>query len=127
VEPADAIDVVRSYLTSFATADPATIAAHVSDGFVNEHTSTLGSSSVGRSAYLERLPNFLADMVDLNYAIEDLVHDGDRVAAFYTMTAKWQGETAISIRGVQRLVVADGLITHRTDYWDSGTFVEQTS
>ena len=53
--------------------------------------------------------------------------EGSEVAAFYTMTARWQGEHPISVRGVQRLVVADGLITHRTDYWDSAVFLTQTS
>ena len=65
---------------------------------------------MGRSANLDRLPGFLGDMVELCYEIEDLVVDGSAVAAFYTMTAKWQGEAPISIRGVQRLVIADGLI-----------------
>lgn len=64
-------------------------------------------------------------MVDLRYEIEDLVVDGDRVAAFYRMTARWQGETEIAVRGVQRLLVSDGLITHRTDYWDSAVFLTQ--
>ncbi len=117
--------VARSYLESFAGADPDGIAAHVSPDFVNEHTSTLGSSCVGRSTYRERLPSFLGDMIDLAYRIEDLVVDGDRVAAFYTMSARWQGTTPISVRGVQRLAIADGLITHRTDYWDSAAFLAQ--
>ena len=43
------------------------------------------------------------------------------------LTARWQGEHPISVRGVQRLVVDDGLITHRTDCWDSAVFLTQTS
>lgn len=117
--------IARAYLESFAGRDPKQIAAHVAEHFVNEHTSALGSGCVGRSAYLDRLPGFLADMVELCYEIEDLVVDGSAVAAFYTMTAKWQGEAPISIRGVQRLVMADGLISHRTDYWDSQVFLQQ--
>lgn len=99
----------------------------VSVDFVNEHTAALGSGCTGRDAYRERLPSFLADMVDLQYEVERLVADGAQVAAFYTMRARWKGETPISIRGVQRLQVVDGLITHRTDYWDSAVFLGQVS
>ncbi len=119
--------MARSYLNAFTDRDPAAIAAHVADGFINEHTSALGAGCIGRAAYLERLPGFLADMVDLDYQIEELVVDGDRVAAFYTMTARWQGQAPISVRGVQRLVIAEGLIVHRTDYWDSAVFLTQAS
>lgn len=122
-----AADVARSYLGSFASGDPASIAAHVSDDFVNSHTAALGSGCRGKRAYLERLPGFLADMVDLRYEIEQLLVDGDDIAAFYTMTALFQGEAPISVRGVQRLRVADSLVTHRTDYWDSAVFLTQVS
>ena len=117
--------IARAYLKSFAGRDPKQIAANVAENFVNEHTSALGSGCVCRSAYLDRLPGFLADMGELRYEIEDLVVDGSAVAAFYTMTARWQGEAPISIRGVQRLVISDGLISHRTDYWDSQVFLQQ--
>ena len=39
------------------------------------------------------------------------------------LTAWWQGDQPISVRGVHHLVVADGLITQRTDYWDSAVFL----
>lgn len=117
--------VARSYLESFASADPAQIVAHVSTDFVNEHAAALGIGCVGRNTYLERLPAFLTDMVGLNYSIEQLLVDGAEIAAFTTMTALWQGERPISVRGVQRLRIEDGLITHRTDYWDSAVFLTQ--
>ena len=120
-------EIARSYLESFAAGSADTIAAHVSPGFVNEHTSALGTGCVGREVYRLRLVGFLADMVDLRYEIENLIVESSEVAAFYTMTADWQGEHPISVRGVQRLVVAGGLITHRTDYWDSAVFLTQTN
>ena len=119
--------IARSYLESFATGSAEAIAAHVSPDFVNEHTSALGAGCVGRDVYCQRLVGFLADMVDLRYEIEHLIVQAPEVAAFYTMTARWQDEHPISVRGVQRLVVADGLITHRTDYWDSAVFLTQSS
>jgi len=64
-------------------------------------------------------------MVDLHYDAELIVADGPDVAAFYTMTGRWLGESPFSLRGVQRLRVEDGEITERTDYWDSAGFLAQ--
>lgn len=123
--PDDPAALVRSYLASFDGRDPDRIAAHVSTDFSNEHTAALGSGCIGRAAYLERLPRFLADMTDLHYDVEHLVVEGDSVAVFYTMTARWQGETPIEIRGAQRLEVTNGHIDRRVDYWDSKVFLDQ--
>lgn len=117
--------VARSYLASFATADPDQIATHVSDDFVNQHTAALGAGCESKAAYRERLPAFLEQMVGLRYEVEDVVVCGDRVAVFYEMVADWQGDTPIRVKGAQRLLVIDGLIAHRTDYWDSATFLVQ--
>lgn len=126
-DPNSVASVARSYLDAFSRADPAEIASHVSHTFVNEHTAALGSGCTGRDAYLERLPGFLNDMVELRYEVESLVVADDVAAAFYTMTARWQGDSPISVRGVMRLRVDNGLVTHRTDYWDSAVFLTQVS
>ncbi len=117
--------VATSYLASFDSRDPEVIAAHVSDDFANRHTASLGSSCDGRDAYLERLPGFLASMPGLHFEVEQLVVDGPNVAAFYTMSGLWQGDAEFSVRGIQHLRVQDGLIPHRTDYWDSAVFLAQ--
>ncbi len=117
--------VARSYMASFASGDPDAVAEHVAEDFVNEHTSALGSGCIGRAAYRERLPGFLSDMAGLVYEVENVVVDRNTAAVFYTMTARWQGETPISVRGAQRLVVEADLITHRVDYWDSKVFLDQ--
>lgn len=122
--------VVRRYFASFRTGDAETIAANVSEDFVNEHTAGLGTGCETRAVYQTRLASFLADMVGLVYEIEHLVSNpkanaSTDVAVFYTMRASWQGAAPFSIRGAQRLIVADGLITHRTDYWDSAVFLTQ--
>lgn len=117
--------VARSYLESFSTGDPEVIAAHVTDNFVNEHTAGLGAGCKTKAIYIERLQGFLRDMANLRYEIEDLIVQNNRVAAFYRMTALWQGETPIEIRGVQRLEFSGELISHRTDYWDSAVFLSQ--
>ena len=117
--------LVRSYFAAFEGGDPATIADHVADDFVNDHTAALGEGCVGRDAYLARLPAFLADMVDLRYEIDDLVVDGERAMVTYTLRARGQAATPVVVRGAQRLVVRDGRIVSRTDYWDSADFLRQ--
>lgn len=123
--PSSPAGVVRSYLAAFDRADPDEIAAHVSDDFVNEHTAALGRGCVGREEYRSRLPEFLSSMPGLHYELEAVVARGETVAVFYTMTGRWQGARDFTVRGAQRLVVRDGLITHRTDYWDSAAFLRQ--
>lgn len=124
-ESASNATAAESYLASFASSDPDVIAAHVSENFANIHTAALGQSCKGRKAYRKRLPGFLQSMPGLAYKVEDLVADENRVMVTYLMTAMWDEETPISIRGVQRLVFEDGLITERTDYWDAAVFLIQ--
>lgn len=124
-DPAGVEEVVRDYLASFADRDPDRIAALVTEDFVNEHTASLGEGCIGRSAYRERLPGFLSEMHDLRYEIEDVIVAGTRAAVTYTMHARWQGERPIVVRGVQRIVVRDGLVAARTDYWDAAGFLVQ--
>jgi steroid delta-isomerase-like uncharacterized protein len=120
------VGVVRAYLDSFASRDPDVIAAFVSEGFWNEHTSRLGASSHGREEYRHRLPAFLAEFSDVRYEVEEIVAADERVVVAYTMHARWRETTPIAIRGVFRFRVEDGLIAHRADYWDSSEFLRQT-
>jgi ketosteroid isomerase-like protein len=118
-------EIARSYFAAFDSRDPVTIARHVSDDFVNEHTAALGTGCVGRDEYRRRLSGFLDSMPGLHYTIESTVVDGEQVAVFYTMTGRFQGDAPFEVRGAQRLVIRDGLITSRTDYWDSAAFMLQ--
>ena len=111
----------RSYLDSFTSRDPAAIAAHVTEDFVNEHTAALGSGCVGRDEYAARVPGFLASMPALRYEVEDVIAEGRRVAAAYTLHAVVD-ERPVAVRGMMRFEVRDGLIARRVDYWDSLVF-----
>ena len=117
--------MAASYLASFASGDPAAVAAHVSDDFSNVHTSALGAPSQGRAEYRRRLAEFLTTFAGLTYEIEEVVAEDHRVAAAYIMRASVDG-APIEIRGVMRFIVSDGLIKRRIDYFDSLTFLHQT-
>lgn len=121
---------VRAYLEALNRGSADEAAACVSEGFVNEHTSTLGRSVIGRHAYRERLGEFLARFAGLHYEIERLIVDGGDVAVAYRLTAGWRASEAgsehpFTIRGMFRFEVEGGLIAHRVDYWDSADFQRQ--
>lgn len=97
----------------------------MSEDFSNVHTSALGSPSQGRPEYLLRLGEFLATFSGLTYEAEEILAEGDRVAAAYVMRARAGGKP-FEIRGVMRLIVRDGLIERRIDYFDSLSFLQQT-
>ncbi len=122
--------VVERYIASLNTHDPDAVAACVTRGFHNEHTSAIGHSLRGRDTYRERLPQFLSRFTELHYEVEDWIVDGDRAAIPYTMTCRYVTDEGpphpVTIRGIFRLEVSDGGISHRVDYWDSAEFVRQT-
>ncbi len=117
-------DICRRYLESFATGDPDVVASFVSEDFINEHTSALGSGCQGKDEYRRRLPGFIASMPGLSYEVESQIAEGDQVANAYTLRAR-VNEREIAVRGMMRITVRDGLITDRTDYWDSKSFLQQ--
>jgi steroid delta-isomerase-like uncharacterized protein len=125
------VDLVRRYLDAFTAADADAIAAFVTDDFVNEHLSELGSGCTGRSEYRRRLPEFLSTFAGARYVIDAIGELGDgelgdgEVVARYRFEATYEG-TPIDLPGVMWFEVRDGLISRRTDLWDSLTFLRQT-
>ena len=117
-------ELCSSYLASFSTGDPDQISGHVTDDFVNEHTAALGGGCTGIAEYRQRLPTFLASMPGLRYEQEEIVAEGDRVMAAYTMHAV-VNDRDIAVRGVMRFRVEGDKIAKRTDYWDSLVFKQQ--
>ncbi len=116
--------VCIGYLEAFSTGQAESVAAFVSDEFVNEHTAALGGGCVGIDEYRQRLPGFLESMPGLRYEIEEVIADGDRVWAAYTLRTV-VNERPIAVRGVMRFLVLNGRIAHRIDYWDSLVFQRQ--
>ncbi len=119
---------VNAYLAALNSHDADRIAACVSEGFVNEHTTSTGTSRYGRAEYRAALPDFLADFQDLRYEVELQLVDGDRSAVQYLMSCRLRsaGDRALSVRGVFVFRVDEaGLIAHRIDYWDSGAVTRQ--
>lgn len=121
----DARATAEQYLAALSSADVEAVVALVTERFVNEHTSELGSSVTGRTAYAERLPGFLSQFAALHYEILESIVEGDRVAVRYRMTANCAGHP-IDLPGMMLFEIEDGLVARRTDVWDSLTFLRQT-
>jgi ketosteroid isomerase-like protein len=123
-------DVVTGYLDAFSRGDPDEIAGFVAEGFHNEHFSSIASGCVGRDEYRRRLPGFLADFAGSTYVVNAVVEQANGsvtdVVARYDFRATYEG-SPIDIPGMMWFTVEDGLISKRTDVWDSGTFFAQTA
>jgi ketosteroid isomerase-like protein len=118
------LDAIGRYLAALNDHDADGLAASVTADFVNEHTSAGAVSRVGRQPYREAVGAFLAQFQHLHYEVEDTIVDGDRAAVAYTMTAVVD-RRPVSIRGIFRFRVRDGLVAHRVDYWDGVQFQRQ--
>jgi steroid delta-isomerase-like uncharacterized protein len=121
---------VEAYLAALNSHDADAIAACVAAGFVNEHTSASARSLTGRGAYRTALDNFLAEFTGLRYVAERFIVEGSSAAVSYRMSFRKRsaGGRDVSVRGVFLFTVdSDGLISHRTDYWDSGQVTRQLS
>jgi ketosteroid isomerase-like protein len=118
-------DVVRSYLNAFASGDPAAVVSHVTDDFENIQVGLLGKGCTGADVYAERLVGFLGAFTDLKYDIEELVVDGDKIAAAYKMTFTDNGQSMV-IEGVMVITMRGGKIAVRKDYWDGLSHIKQT-
>ncbi|MCX5253379.1 nuclear transport factor 2 family protein [Streptomyces canus] len=118
---------VEAYLAALNAHDADAVAACVAEDFVNEHTSSMGQSRKGRAEYRAALTGFLENFGDLHYAPECFLVDGGSAAVPYVMTFRMRsaGDRPVRVRGVFVFTVADGLITRRTDYWDSGEVQRQ--
>lgn len=118
-------DIARSYLNAFATGDPAIVAGHVTDDFENIQVGLLGTGCSGAETYAGRLAGFLGAFPNLEYAAEELIVDGDKVAATYKMTFTDNGRP-MEIEGVMIMTIRDGKIAVRKDYWDGLSHIKQT-
>ena len=122
--------VALSFLASFATRDADLIAAHVTDGFVNEHASALGSRCAGRAEYRSRLDGFLASMPGLRYVAGESIVEGAHVALPYDLHARGTTpdgtDVPVHVRGVMLLRFEGPLIAERLDVWDALTYLRQT-
>lgn len=119
---------VLRYVAALNSHDPDAVAACVREDFVNEHTSVGGRSLTGRDPYRAALAVFLDDFRELRYDVEDLAVEGSLAMLAYRMRFRTRPADGrwVDIRGVFRIRTdSAGLLTHRTDYWDSGQLERQ--
>ena len=81
-------DRVTEYLAALSAHDVDRIVACVTEDFVNEHTSALGSTSNGREVYRGRLPGFLGQFEGIRYDVVDTIVEGQRAASKMELNRK---------------------------------------
>ena len=120
-----AADLVIDYLAALGGNDPDAIADLVATDFRNEHLSALGTGSAGRAEYRDRLPGFLAHFSERRYLVDEIVDDGSgEVVVRYRLEAI-HDSIAVDVPGIMWFTVRDGMISRRTDCWDSLTYLRQ--
>ncbi len=117
-------EIALSYLNAFSSGDPDAVAAYVSENFENNQIGLLGTGCKGRDEYRRRLAGYLGTFQNIQYTPEDIIHDGDRVAIAYRMTAQ-DNDRSIEIYGVMLITISDGLVSVRSDYWDGLSYLQQ--
>lgn len=117
-------EVALGYIAAFSSGDPDSVAAWVTEDFTNNQMGVLGSRFVGRALYRQRLEGFLGRFAGLRYAAGTTIVEGNSVAVPYVMTASDAGRP-IEIEGVMLIMVEDGLVSRRDDYWDGLTYMRQ--
>ena len=117
-------EVALGYIAAFSSGDPDTVAAWVTEDFANNQMGVLGSRFIGRALYRQRLEGFLGRFAGLRYAAGATIVEGNSVVVPYVMTASDAGRP-IEIEGVMLIVVEDGLVSRRDDYWDGLTYLRQ--
>lgn len=118
--------LIRSYLSAFASGDPAQVASHVTDDFVNQHFGLLASGCTSKAVYLERLAGFLAGFANLRYDVEAICVDERQGSARYQMHFEQEGR-AFQIPGMMWFEIDGGKIAKRIDCWDGMTYLKQAN
>tara|TARA_B100000767_G_scaffold71013_2_gene67584 strand:- start:4500 stop:4877 length:378 start_codon:yes stop_codon:yes gene_type:complete len=118
-------NIALKYLDSFRAGDPDTVAALVTEDFINDQVGLLGARFQGRSLYRDRLERFLNRFQSIRYQAEQVIVEGKSLAVAYKMTAI-EDKCPIAIRGVMLITIEGNLIKKRSDYWDGLNYLAQS-
>lgn len=107
------------------THDPERIAARYSDD-CRVLDVAIAQPLIGRDAVQRMFAAYYQAFPDLRLILDDIIVEGDRVALFWTAQGTHQGTILhipasgrrVSAKGVNRLVLRDGLVCETTTIWD---------
>jgi steroid delta-isomerase-like uncharacterized protein len=97
------------------------------------HAPNVAGSAVGPEAYKRQLMAFLAGYSDLHWTIEDLIAEGDKVVACWTISGTHRGEylgipatnKKVSVDGITIHHIANGKIMDSYSNWDALSMMQQ--
>jgi ketosteroid isomerase-like protein len=116
--------LIKNYLDAFSSGEPAQVAAHVTEGFINQHFGLLGGGCETKAAYEKRLVGFLAGFNNLRYDVEAVCTEENEGTARYKMHFEQEG-TAFEVPGMMWFEIEGGKIAKRIDCWDGLTYLKQ--
>lgn len=97
------------------------------------HVPTIPGSSVGPEAYKREVLRFLAGYPDLQWTVEDLIAEKDKVVACWTMSGTHKGDymgipatnKKVSVDGITIHHIAAGKIMDSYSNWDALGMMQQ--
>lgn len=119
------IQLVTELVELWNTRDPERIAARYSND-CRVLDVAIAQPLVGREAVQHMFAAYYRAFPDLRLVLDDIIAEGDRVALFWTAHGTHQGTILhippsghrVSAKGVNRLVLRDGLVCETTTIWD---------
>ena len=124
-EPNDLRQFAVLYTEAWCSGDPARVASFYSP---SGSLSINGApASVGRAAITEAALQFMRDFPDLKVAMDDLVHDADRIEYRWTLTGTHAATSSwVKISGFESWVFgSDGLIATSHGTFDAADYERQ--
>ena len=118
-------EVVRRVLAAWNSHDPAHVATHYTEDCLGLDVA-IARPQIGREGVQSMFAAYYHAFPDLEIIPDDMIVDGDHVAIFWTARATHLGPIlkippsgrAVTARGVNRLVLQDGLVCETLTIWD---------
>jgi steroid delta-isomerase-like uncharacterized protein len=118
-------EVIRQVVAAWNSHDPAHVAAHYTEDCYGMDVA-IARPQIGRAGVQGMFAAYYQAFPDLTITEDDMIVDGDHVALFWTAHATHLGPILnippsgrpVTARGVNRLVLQDGLVCETLTIWD---------
>jgi steroid delta-isomerase-like uncharacterized protein len=118
-------EVIRQVVAAWNSHDPAHVAAHYTEDCYGMDVA-IARPQIGRAGVQGMFAAYYQAFPDITITEDDMIVDGDHVALFWTAHATHLGPILnippsgrpVTARGVNRLVLQDGLVCETLTIWD---------
>jgi len=117
--------LIRRVVAAWNSHDPARVAAHYTEDCYGLDVA-IARPQIGREGVHGMFAAYYTAFPDLEITLDDIIVEGDHVAIFWTAHATHLGPIlnippsgrAVTAKGVNRLVLQDGLVCETLTIWD---------